>query len=427
MITFDLKTLPDWETLAPGKHTLQIVARAETLIDSDKNDPIEFVYPDYLCFTAEKSVSTVAMTVKGTPTKGQAFETSIDGTNWSVFTPGTTTITLANAGDKVYFRGDNTTVSESPSIYYKFVMSGKIAASGNIMSLLDKTCQSTTISNNYCYYSMFNGCTSLTTAPALPATTLASNCYDYMFIGCKSLTTAPALPATTLASNCYHCMFRGCTSLTTVPALPATTLASDCYSYMFSGCTSLTTAPALPVTTLASGCYYSMFGDCTSLTTAPALPATTLANSCYGCMFYCCTSLTTAPALPATTLAAYCYENMFNGCTSLTTAPALPATTLAPYCYMEMFNGCTSLITAPALPATTLAKYCYYSMFGNCTSLQVYSSSGTGHTKAWRIPTSGSASSYTSQSNMFYNCPGSYATTVDVSLNKTFYTQNTPV
>ena len=260
------------------------------------NEAPAVVIPD-LCFTAEKAGSTVAMEVKGTPTKGQAFEYSTDGTNWSEFIPGTTTITLANVGNKVYFRGDNITVSESASVYYKFVMSGKIAASGNIMSLLDKTCQSTTISNNYCYNSMFNGCTSLTTAPALPAITLTSNCYG----------------------------------------------------------------------------------------------------------------------------------NMFNGCTSLTTAPALPATTLAYYCYGNMFNGCANLTTAPALPATTLADYCYTNMFRGCTSLQVYSSSGTGHTKAWRIPTIGRASSYISQSRMFYNCPGSYGTTTSVSLNTTFYTQNTPV
>ena len=324
MITFDLKTLPDWETLAQGKCVLQIVARAENLIDSNKSDPIEFeAPPDYLCFTAEEAGSTVAMKVNGSPTKGQAFETSTDGTNWSVFTPGATTITLTNVGNKVYFRGNNITVSESPSVYYNFVMSGKIAASGNIMSLLDTTCQSTTISNTYCYYRMF--------------------------YNCRSLTTAPALPATTLASYCYYHMFHGCTSLTT------------------------------------------------------------------------------APALHATTLAKYCYNNMFNGCSSLTTAPALPATTLANYCYGSMFYGCTSLTTAPALPATTLASNCYSFMFHGCTSLQVYSSSGTGHTKAWRIPTSGSASSYTSQSDMFYRCPGSYETTSNVSLNRIFYTQNTPV
>ena len=86
---------------------------------------------------------------------------------------------------------------------------------------------------------MFCGCTSLTQASVLPATTLANQCYDGMFAGCTSLTKAPALPATTLANNCYHFMFLNCTSLTQAPALPATTLTNQCYNGMFSGCTSL--------------------------------------------------------------------------------------------------------------------------------------------------------------------------------------------
>ena len=86
---------------------------------------------------------------------------------------------------------------------------------------------------------MFYDCTSLTTAPALPATTLANSCYDSMFSDCTSLTTAPELPATTLRNNCYMRMFYGCTSLTTAPELPATTVADYCYYYMFSDCTGL--------------------------------------------------------------------------------------------------------------------------------------------------------------------------------------------
>ena len=61
---------------------------------------------------------------------------------------------------------------------------------------------------------MFSGCTGLTQAPALPATTLASGCYSYMFSGCTGLTSAPSLPATTLASECYRSMFYGCTGIT---------------------------------------------------------------------------------------------------------------------------------------------------------------------------------------------------------------------
>ncbi|MDY4175846.1 MAG: T9SS type A sorting domain-containing protein, partial [Bacteroidales bacterium] len=85
----------------------------------------------------------------------------------------------------------------------------------------------------------FSDCTGLTSAPSLPATTLAEECYNWMFSSCTSLTSAPTLPATTLAKWCYRGMFAGCTSLTSAPSLPATTLAEECYNWMFSGCTSL--------------------------------------------------------------------------------------------------------------------------------------------------------------------------------------------
>ena len=70
-----------------------------------------------------------------------------------------------------------------------------------------------------------------------------------MFYGCTSLTAAPSLPATTLANSCYYYMFRGCTSLTAAPSLPATTLANYCYSSMFYGCTKI------KLSTTSSGTY----------------------------------------------------------------------------------------------------------------------------------------------------------------------------
>ena len=225
---------------------------------------------------------------------------------------------------------------------------------------------------NYAFLGLFSSATNITSAINLQLVEdiLTPYCYEYMFSRCTGLTTAPALPATTLADGCYYGMFYGCTKLTTAPALPATTLSISCYSGMFEGCTALTTAPALPATTLAQSCYQGMFMNCTSLTTAPAtLPATTLAGSCYQGMFMNCTSLTTAPELPATTLAESCYYNMFNGCTALQTAPQLPATTLVKNCYFGMLANCTALTQAPVLPATTLTLYCYYNMFSGCTNL----------------------------------------------------------
>ena len=224
----------------------------------------------------------------------------------------------------------------------------------------------------------------------------------------------------TMADHCYYSMFRGCTSLTAAPSLPATTLANYCYYYMFYGCTSLTAAPSLPATTLADHCYYSMFRGCTSLTAAPSLPATTLANYCYYYMFYGCTSLTAAPSLPATTLADHCYYSMFRGCTSLTAAPSLPATTLAIYCYNSMFWDCTSLTAAPSLPATTLADYCYASMFRYCTKIKLSTTASGTYTKTYRIPKNGTGTTASGALNsMFANTGGTFKGTPEI--NTTYY------
>ena len=288
---------------------------------------------------------------------------STDGKNWTDLEYRTQ---VSFVDKKLFLRG--TAENGTNGARIKFDNNIKVACLGDIRTLMNYESYST-IQASGNFQSLFSGCRSLTTAPALPATTLTSRCYESMFSGCTSLTTAPELNATTLASSCYSGMFSDCTSLNAAPALNATTLASMCYYNMFSGCTSLTTAHALPATTLTPQCYESMFKGCTLLTTAPALNATILAERCYFGMFSDCTSLITAPELPATTLAGECYRNMFSGCTSLITAPELSATNLEGNCYRNMFSGCISLTTAPALNATTLANYCYYEMFSGCTNL----------------------------------------------------------
>ena len=119
-------------------------------------------------------------------------------------------------------------------------MTGKIEAWHNVMSLYRTNDFSTYESvMKFAFYYLFKGCTSLTKAPRLPATTLAKSCYYRMFDGCTSLTKSPALPATSLAETCYWGMFSGCTSLTEDPVLSATRLGTRCYNQMFSGCSSL--------------------------------------------------------------------------------------------------------------------------------------------------------------------------------------------
>ena len=359
--------------------------------------------PKYLTMTIlelpEGSPTTqISINKIGEPV-GTNFQYKVNNREWTDWDFTNPQAISANAGDVIQWKGNNPSgLSKDSSNYIYFQISNEVDLSGNVMSLIDGIGDTKVIPCNYCfeslfentkiktvsedflpattltefcYGSMFSGCTSLVSVPELPATTLSEFCYVKMFYGCTSLTTAPALPATTLASNCYQDMFWECSYLVNAPSsLPATTLAGGCYRMMFAGCSSLVNAPALPATTLAGGCYEEMFSRCTSLVSAPELPATTLADYCYNYMFRGCTSLTTSPALPATTLAERCYANMFNGCTSLVTAPALPATTFYDSCYRQMFSGCKSLTTAPELPATTLAGSCYRRMFDGCSNLQ---------------------------------------------------------
>ena len=287
-----------------------------TVINSDEPEPQPVPHDDYLCFTSHGQ-STVKLTQQGNPYDGSDLKTiqyKLNDNDWQDWD--LNEISLSD-GDKMYLRGDVILLSESRYAYKKFVMTGSIAASGNIMSLIDYSKL-----HPYEFCMLFSGCTALTQAPTLPATQLTEYCYYMMFNGCTSLTAAPELPATTLADHCYYEMFGSC-PITQAPVLPATTLAESCYYYMFFNCTSLTTAPELPATTLANSCYGSMFYNCTSLTTAPALPATTLALSCYYQMFLNCTSLTTAPDLNAPELSSSCYSRMFNGCTNLNYVKAL--------------------------------------------------------------------------------------------------------
>lgn len=264
-----------------------------------------------LRLTATQDSSSVKLTKTGSPNvSGLKYRLS-SSDPWSTYT--IDTVIDLDKDEYVEFFNSIDSLSLSYNDYVQFVMTGKIAASGNIQSLLNYS-DSCHVS---CYNALFVGCTSLIKAPELPSTKLADRCYFQMFYGCSSLIQAPKLPSIILANNCYRSMFAYCTSLTSAPALPATSLMDWCYAYMFNNCTSLVNAPNLPATTLATNCYNSMFRSCTSLRSAPELPATTLATSCYQAMFQNCTGLIVGPTMNATTLATNSCVTMFSGCTLL--------------------------------------------------------------------------------------------------------------
>ena len=115
---------------------------------------------------------------------------STDTKTWAEWTGTEVNATEEGGIYALYFAGaGNTKITGSSS--NKWTLSGSsISCTGNIESLLDYE-----------------------TVAAGQHPTLADSCYNYMFNGCTSLTTAPSLPATTLAPRCYYSMFNGCTSI----------------------------------------------------------------------------------------------------------------------------------------------------------------------------------------------------------------------
>ena len=300
---------------------------------------------------------------------GDIYYSTNNGVLWRTLTSRTST-TDFSAGTEVLIKSDMLVEGEIG----RFTVSGTFDISGNIMSLLYSDSYKGKIDlANYgtTFENLFINCDKLRDAGnlILPAMSLSSRCYFSMFDGCSSLVNPPKLVAKIMNDYCYSEMFCGCTSLKKAPDLNSKYLARRCYCGMFEKCTSLVSAPALPATDLKEGCYSGMFWGCEALTSAPSLPSKVMAQDCYRNMFTGCSSLVNAPALPATNLEFRCYSGMFEDCSSLRVAPELPATILRKQCYLEMFMGCTSLVKSPVLPATELVYGCYESMFYNCTSL----------------------------------------------------------
>ena len=140
-----------------------------------------------LRFTAEAANSSVQLTAVGSaPTV--TLVKSFDGVNWEDYAVGEV-IDLPSIGDFVYLaagEGGNETFYSSIKDFNKFYINGLVAASGDITSLRSFDLEQTKLVIN-CYGNIFNGCTGLTSAPELPAVTLASTCYHRIFYGCTHL------------------------------------------------------------------------------------------------------------------------------------------------------------------------------------------------------------------------------------------------
>lgn len=295
-------------------------------------------YIDYLCFTdASGSSNTLTLTKNdqegNTPTV--TLEYSTDKVNWTTWTETNNVRTYTiPANGKVYLRGVNPNgICYNGRNCHTFSSTKNVRASGNIMTIADGIGRRTEITRPF-FARLFYQMTTLITAPNFPSEgmSLGDSSIAGLFNGCSSLTTAPSLTVNSLSSGwCCQLMFNGCTSLTDASTvhLNATNIPNSAYMQMFNGCTSLATSPSLIISSMSGpNACHSMFNDCTSLTSASniTLNATTLYIGSYKLMFQGCTSLVNAPEIKATTLSdggsdtnngslAY----MFRGCSKLNT------------------------------------------------------------------------------------------------------------
>ena len=254
-------------------------------------------YIPYVTFTAEKAQKFM-MKTNGNYNISW-LEYSVNFGDWTTV-EANKEVTFGGTNGDLRLRGTNTDGTASALDKYSTITftdsNVPVACTGDIRTLLDWDNYTTVNTENAMFIKLFENCSVLTSAPELPATSLAYNCYLGMFSGCTNLKSAPKLPAPTLTTCCYTYMFSGCTNLKTAPELPAEVLAHQCYDSMFSGCTNLKTAPKLPAKTSRMYCYAGMFSGCTNLKSAE-LSIEFLSRGCCGSMFYDCTNLSSVTML----------------------------------------------------------------------------------------------------------------------------------
>ena len=181
--------------------------RLLTNITSDITLSAVFGEPDYFYLEAEEANSTVAARCS---TEVPVMY-STDGVNFSAWNSTTQTtpnnyggndtyyqydtLTLANIGDKVYFYCDIDGMSSQPYVqWFNFQMTGTIAAGGNWSTMAKRngvTDNEYLSKSGYVYglggnIGTFSGCTSLTSAPDMPAKCNVDwyGNRRYMFEGC---------------------------------------------------------------------------------------------------------------------------------------------------------------------------------------------------------------------------------------------------
>ena len=204
----------------------------------------------YLTFDILTSGEIKWLTYGGISSKTISYSKD-SGLTWTEITTSSVGTSISvSVGDKVLFKGNNTSYATSKTAYCAFGGDSTYNIDGNIMSLIygDNFIGQTAMTETYNFCSMFKQSKVVSAENLiLPSTVLTEYCYRAMFSKCGSLTKAPKLPSLTLANGCYWYMFEEC-QIATAPDLNASTLVTECYGYMFTKCINLNYIKCLATT-----------------------------------------------------------------------------------------------------------------------------------------------------------------------------------
>ena len=244
-------------------------------------------------------------------------EYSSNNSAWNTYTKNS--VISLNAGDKVYFRGNNSTIlgtnSSTPIIK---INNGKCGCYGLVASLYNKTNYKNNVNVNATLNSTENA---------------YANELGMLFYNQTNLTHGPS--------------FRNITNTNT------TATAGYALGWAFQGCTNLVEMEDTSVLTVFD--YYlggRTFKNCSSLVSFNVKDGKTVTiNKTFG---------------------KYGGHETFNGCTSLTDVSWLKLNITTWQGGQETFNNCTGLIYGPTLLTTGGAQYTYVNLFNGCSNLQTF-------------------------------------------------------
>ena len=161
-------------------------------------------YIPYVTFKADRW-QTFQMTTNENY-KITGLEYSVNGGDWITLPEDSHVSFGAEYGD-LRLRGKNPDGTATSSSLYSTIAFGienvDVACTGDIRTLLDWEKYKTVDTQNARFCWLFKNCSVLTSAPELPATTLAQICYYSMFSGCKKLSTVTMLAPSGQITSSY--------------------------------------------------------------------------------------------------------------------------------------------------------------------------------------------------------------------------------